>query len=346
MDDSDSRRSPAGSSDASNSGEQVVRIVVENQSRGGGLLSRLFQMIFIFSIMLNIILLSSSASNISTDDAPIEKHYSGDQNAKDKIAIFNVSTTIMPPFTERLLKEIDQAIEDDDVKGAIVVVDSPGGLVADSHQIYNKLTKLSKVKPVYVSMKRIAASGGYYIAMGAGKDGRIYAEPTTWTGSIGVIIPHYNVVDLAEKVGLKSEPLTTGEFKDSLSSFKEISPRDREVWDGILDDAYQRFLDVIASGRPKMDRKKIESVATGRIFTATQAKDEGLVDEIAYLEKVIEDLQKKLGLSKVNVIEYGYPPTLADILLGSVQAKTELSMLNDLLNSPSPRAFYLMGNSK
>ncbi len=346
MDDSDMRSKPSGSGGASNPNEQVVRIVVENQPRGGGILSRFFQMIFVFSILLNIILLSSSVSEINTGEAPIEKHHSGDRGAKNKIAIFNVSTTIMPPFTERLLKEIDQAIEDDDVKGAIVVVDSPGGLVADSHQIYNRLTKLSKVKPVYVSMKRIAASGGYYIAMGAGKEGRIYAEPTTWTGSIGVIIPHYNMVELAEKVGLKSEPLTTGEFKDSLSSFKEISPRDREVWNGILDDAYQRFLDVIASGRPNMDRKKIESVATGRIFTATQAKEEGLIDEIAYLEKVIEDLQKKLGLSKVNVIEYAYPPTLADVLLGSARAKSELSILNDLLNSPSPRAFYLMGRQQ
>ncbi len=343
MDDSDLRSMPAGSGGNSNSNEQVVRIVVENQSRGGSLISRLFQMIFIFSIMLNIVLLSSSVSEMNLDDAPLEKHYSGNKSAEDKIAIFNVSTTIMPPFTERLLKQIDQAIEDDDVKGAIVVVDSPGGLVADSHQIYNKLTKLSELKPVYVSMKRIAASGGYYIAMGAGKEGRIYAEPTTWTGSIGVIIPHYNVVELAEKIGMKSEPLTTGEFKDSLSSFKEISPRDREVWEGILDDAYQRFLDVIASGRPNMDRKEIESVATGRIFTATQAKQEGLIDEIAYLEKVIEDLQKKLGLTEVNVIEYAYPPTLSDILLGNVHAKSELSMLNDLLNSPSPRAFYLMG---
>lgn len=330
----------------SRSSEQVVRIVVDSKQQGTGLFSRFMQLVFVFSIFLNIVLLASSSAELSISDSLIESHYQGTKGAKDKIVLLNVFATIMPPYTERLLEQIDQAIEDDDVKGAILVVDSPGGLVADSHQIYNKLTKLSKIKPVYVSMKRIAASGGYYIAMGAGKESRIYAEPTTWTGSIGVIIPHYNVVDLAEKIGMKSEPLTTGEFKDSLSSFKPISERDREVWDGILDDAYQRFLDVIASGRPNMDRKEIESVATGRIFTATQAKQEGLIDEIGYLEKVIDDLQDKLGLSEVDVIEYEYPPTLTDILMGSVQARSEQSLLNDLLSSPSPRAFYLMGNGR
>ncbi|MBL4883952.1 MAG: signal peptide peptidase SppA, partial [Planctomycetaceae bacterium] len=335
-----SQPTPSGS----NSGEQVVRIIVDSKSGGRGAFSRLLSIVFFFSIFLNIILLSANSVEFSTSDSLLEKHHSGTEGAKDKIVLLNVFATIMPPFTERLLDQIDQAIEDDDIKGAVIVVDSPGGLVADSHQIYTKLTELSKLKPVYVSMKRIAASGGYYVAMGAGKEGRIYAEPTTWTGSIGVIIPHYNVVDLAEKIGMKSEPLTTGEFKDSLSSFKEISVRDREVWDGILDDAYQRFLDVIASGRPNMNRKEIESVATGRIFTASQAKEEGLVDEIAYLDKVIDDLQAKLGIDEVDVIEYGYVPTLTEILIGSVEARSEHSLLKELINSPAPRAFYLMGS--
>ncbi len=101
----------------------------------------------------------------------------------------------MPPFTGHVLNAIKQASRDDSVKGVVLVVDSPGGLVADSNEIYHALRQLDtdKHKPINVQMKRLAASGGYYVAMGAGPDGVIFAEPTCWTGSIGVILPHYDI---------------------------------------------------------------------------------------------------------------------------------------------------------
>src|SRR4029077_5357237 len=120
-----------------------------------------------------------------------------------------VNGTIMPPFTKRILQSIDHAKDDKHVKGVVLVVDSPGGLVSDSHQIYHRLKELGKTKPIFVSMKSLAASGGYYVSMGAGEEGRIFAEPTTWTGSIGVIMPRYEVVELAKKVGIDSKPLKT-----------------------------------------------------------------------------------------------------------------------------------------
>ncbi len=327
-------------------GEQVVRIVLE----GAGSLPRrqwwprFLTFAQLSSVMLNFALFSAYGTYFSSTEGPIERFHSGSRTAQKKIAVISVTGTIMPPFTSRTIDQIKKAAEDKSVAGVVLAVDSPGGLVADSHQIYHQLTLLAEKKPVFVQMHRIAASGGYYVAMAAGKNGRIFAEPTTWTGSIGVIIPYYDLTNLADKVGVRSEPLTTGEFKDSLSSFKPLSDRERDVWTGILDDSYQRFLSIIEQGRPELSREQVESVATGRVFTADQAKAEGLVDEIGFLEGTIEQLKTRLELSEVRVVEYRSSPTLADILMGQSQARSELSLLQELLKSPSPRAFYLLGN--
>jgi len=325
-------------------GEQVVRLVIEAQSttrsRWG---LRLLGFLLLFSVLLNFTLMSSNESYFGDMEGPLERYYSGDKTATDKIAVIRVNTTIMPPFTEQFIEQIDQATEDDDVKGMVLVVDSPGGLVADSHQIYHKLSVFAEKKPIYVQMGRIAASGGYYIAMGSGKNGKIFAEPTTWTGSIGVIIPHYNLTELADKVGVKSEPLKTGEFKDSLSSFRPLSERDREVWDGIMDDAFQKFLGVIEKGRPSLTRAEIEAIATGRIFTADQAMASGMIDQISFLDETIATLAGELGNENIRVIEYDYPPNLVDVLMGTAKMRSEGSILQELLQTPAPRAFYLTG---
>ncbi len=325
-------------------GEQRLRIIVDNQ-RGGrsSWWGRLLTIGLMLSLMFNFALYSAYNKYMQPSEGPQERFHSGSKSAKKKIAILEVDVTIIPPYTERLLKAIEKAAEDESVIGAVLVVDSPGGLVADSHQIYRELQKLAEKKPMFVQMKRLAASGGYYVAMAAGKNGRIYAEPTTWTGSIGVIIPRYDMTEAADKIGVRSEPLTTGEFKDSLSSFKPLTDRERELWEGIIDEAYERFLTVIEGGRPQLERSQIESTATGRIFTADQAKAEGLIDEIGYLDETIEALKKQLGEEKVRVVEYSHPPNLADLLLGATHGPSELSLLKQLLDTPRPQAFYLMG---
>lgn len=296
-------------------------------------MGQLFALVFLFS------------GSESDPSAPIESHYSGDMLAGDKIALVDISGTIMPPFTERVLETLDTIEEDDDVKGVILVIDSPGGLVADSHQIYRRLQQLREKKqvPVYVSMTRMAASGGYYVAMGAGPEGKIYAEPTTWTGSIGVIIPRYNVSELATEYGVRSEPLTTGQFKDSLSPFREMTEEERVVWEEILDDAFQRFQEVILDGRGNLDAEQVQAVATGRIFTADQAKENGLIDEIGYLDEAIDALKDKLGIRKANVVRYEHPLSLSDLLFGSVEARQQADPLHQLLEAGVPRAMYYCG---
>ena len=220
------------------------------------------------------------------------------------------------------------------------MVDSPGGLVADSHEIYHELKKLSQEKPLYVQMKRIAASGGYYISMGAGPQGKLYAEPTTWTGSIGVIMPRYNASELAEKLGVKSEPLTTGEFKDTLSPFKPMTDREKELWEHILDQSYQQFMAVIDENRDTLDAEEIKKLATGQVYTAKDAQANGLIDEIGFEEDSLAALQTQLGLSKARVVKYQSPITLIDVLLGSAKAEAKSQPWQLLLEASVPRAYF------
>lgn len=299
-------------------------------------------------------------------EPPQEKFYSGEKDAKDKIALLEMTGTIMPPFTKRTIKAVKRAREDESVKAAILVIDSPGGLVADSHQIYHELQKLRKKKPMAVVMKRTAASGGYYVAMGAGPDSTIYAEPTTWTGSIGVIIPRYNATVLAtQKLGVRSEPIKTGPYKDSLSPFRDLREDERLLWEELVDDSFDRFLQVVADNRSRLARKDprllgwnaaagavlqktikqppertVEHYATGRVFTAAQAKQAGLIDKIGYLDDAIEELKTKADLKEARVVRYQFPSTLLGLLTGMAKAQQPEWHWRHLRNMTVPQPMY------
>ncbi|MCY2966649.1 MAG: S49 family peptidase [Planctomycetota bacterium] len=206
-------------------GERPLHVIVHTApGRGSRFWWGLVVLALIASIGVNVWMYDRQRQYFSNTQPPSERFHSGDQFTRDKLAIIRISGTIMPPFTHRVLEDIKRAKDDDHVKGVLLTVDSPGGLVTDSHQIFHRLRELSVLKPVYVSMGSMAASGGYYVSMGAGPEATIFAEPTTWTGSIGVIIPHYEVAELAEKLGIEAAPLKTGEFKDALSPFLRTAP--------------------------------------------------------------------------------------------------------------------------
>ncbi|QDV18169.1 Putative signal peptide peptidase SppA [Gimesia panareensis] len=303
-------------------------------------IARLLFILLLVSFLFNLSFYAMYQEFFSTGGGPTEQFDSGDADAEQKIAIVSITGTIMPPFTERIIRSIEQATKDDQVKAVLLEIDSPGGLVADSHQIYHRLVALREKKPIVVYMKRMAASGGYYVAMGAGTDGIIFAEPTTWTGSLGVIIPRFDMSGLAEKVGIVSDPLKTGEFKDALNPFRNLSPREKEIWDHILDESYQRFINIIVENRKDLDYDQVKKLATGQIYTATDAQKNGLIDEIGYQEDAIVQLKKKTGLEKVRVIRYTHPASLADILLSSAQAGQVENRKQALLESTVPRAMY------
>lgn len=342
-------------------------IVIQPPPPGAGrrALVRLLLVALLASVVLNAGQYFSYREYFSESSPPHEKFHSGDANVSQKIALLRMSTTIMPPFTERLLKSIKRAKEDDSVKGVVLVIDSPGGFVADSHQIYHRLRELSSAKPMVVAMQRMAASGGYYIAMGAGPDATIYVEPTTWTGSIGVIIPRYNATELAHKIGVSAEPLKTGKFKDSLSPFRPLREDETQLWRDIMYDSYEQFLDVIATNRKGFYRRDkryyglgaslqcamlsqwspqpgiaVEEVATGQVFTAKQALKLGLADQVGFVDDAIADLQERLQLKTARVITYQHPETLLSMLAGSMKANQPERRWQALMNAAVPRAMY------
>ncbi|HAA48663.1 MAG TPA: signal peptide peptidase SppA [Planctomycetaceae bacterium] len=274
---------------------------------------------------------------------PQEVFHSGEDGATAKLAVIPVEGVIMSPLTDQVLSMIDLVQKDESVRGMVLAIDSPGGLVADSHQIYHRLEKyrMETGKPVMVSMSRIATSGGLYVAMGSGPTGRVFAEPTTWTGSIGVIIPRYDVSSLSDRFGVRVDPLKTGPLKDSLNPFRPLSDQDRTVWKAILDDAFDRFIGVIAENRSGLDENRVRELATGQIYTANQALEHGLVDEIGYQEDVIESLKSVLKLSRVRVVTYRTRPGWIDLLLDQVESRDPERQLAKWLETGVPRGMYL-----
>lgn len=334
-----------GSGDSSTSPNVPQQIHVHNHQAGGGWWVRLLVAVLVFSLLLNLGQLASFRDYQSGTSAPYEKFVEGKLSSSDKIALLEVDGVIMPPQSTRILKAIERIEKDDKIRGVVVVIDSPGGLVADSHRIYRALSKLRDKKPMVVSMGRMAASGGYYVAMGGGPEAKIFAEEITWTGSIGVIIPRYNLSELGDKIGMKSEALKTGPLKDALDPFRPLGEEERRVWDTILQEALDQFVQVIEDGRPQLDEGAIRRLATGQVFTAQQAVQLKLVDEIGDRDAAVEALKAKLNLTDARIIRFEQPPTLAETLLG-VQARASgeaLDPLSRLLEGGVPRAMYLFG---
>lgn len=305
---------------------------------------------FLLCAMALIGLQARFADYFDTTGGISERFHSGKELATDKIAIISVTGAIMEGdgFVKR---QIDRVRDDKNVKGVIVRVDSPGGTVTGSDFIYHHLKKLREEKlkenssfPMVVSMGSIAASGGYYVAMAVGdQEKSIYAEPTTTTGSIGVIIPHYDVTGLMKEYGVVDDSIATHPRKQMLSMTKPLSPEDREILQAYIGDSFARFKEIVKDGRPqfKKDEAALNELATGEIFTASQAKKSGLVDEIGFIEEAIARVNELAGLDKdsVRVVRFEQPMSLFSI--GMARARGTQLNLETLLEMSAPKAYYL-----
>jgi protease-4 len=230
-----------------------------------------------------------------------------------------------------VLKALKKAGEDNSVKGVLLRINSPGGTVAMSQEIYNSVLRLRKEKPVVVSMADVAASGGYYIAAAAD---RIFADPGTLTGSIGVI---FNSIDaqelLTEKLGIRANIVKSGKFKDIGSPYRGLSDEERTLLQNIINSSYQQFLDAITRGRiERKDKYKtsktlltsntLKKYADGRIFTGEQAIQYGFVDKLGGLYEshlAASDMAiEKFVLAKAELplVEYNKPSGINEILFG------------------------------
>ena len=216
----------------------------------------------------------------------------------DRIAVIKLEGVILDP--EPIARRIESCREDSSIKGLVLRVDSPGGAVGASQEIYRALERFkTSGKPLVVSMGNVAASGGYYVSLPADF---IYANEGTITGSIGVIIQHMDYKNLLDRVGVKTTAIKTGKFKDSLSPFRELTPEEKEYLQSTVQDAYQQFIDSILKYRgKKIEKEKLLSVADGRVFTGRKAKELGLVDEIGNLQDAIERAKTMAKVPKARV---------------------------------------------
>jgi protease-4 len=208
----------------------------------------------------------------------------------DAIAVIDIKGAIYS--SEKINRDLDRYRRSERVKAIILRVDSPGGAVAPTQEIYKEIQRTKQEKNVIVSMGSMAASGGLYVAAPAHK---ILANPATITGSIGVIMQTMNIEELYGKIGLSTEVIKSGKFKDIGSATRPMKEEERELLQQIIDEMYQQFLDDLSKGRG-IDKEKLLPVADGRIFTGTKAKELGLVDEIGNFEDAIEAAKKLTGI--------------------------------------------------
>ncbi|HNQ86013.1 MAG TPA: signal peptide peptidase SppA [Deltaproteobacteria bacterium] len=194
-------------------------------------------------------------------------------------------------ITESLpyLDTIKQFEQDDKIKAVVVRLDSPGGKVGPSQEVYGALLRLKKKKPLLASLGSLGASGAYYIACATDT---VYALPGTMTGSIGVIMEMFDASEGLKRIGVTPNSITAGTLKDAGSPFKPMSEQERAYFKDLVDDVHSQFIEAVSSGR-NMEVDAVRRLADGRVFTGRQAKGAGLVDRLGGLDEAVEDARKK-----------------------------------------------------
>lgn len=249
----------------------------------------MFRLAFLSSLALNVLIilfLVWGFVNLNDGQAVLhERHYAGERLAHDKIAVVRIEGVIMEGATGYAEKQLDAAMTDKNVKAVVLRINSPGGTITASDDLYKRIKELrdgsarknSAAKPVVVSMGSLAASGAYYIAM---PSRHLMAEPTTLTGSIGVYASFLNVAKLANEHGVYMEVIKAGAVKDSGSPFKEMTPQERQLWKDMVDSAYDRFLTVVAKGRhPDLDKDTLSAKEQAELEKQKKALQEVIPEE-------------------------------------------------------------------
>jgi protease-4 len=247
---------------------------------------------------------------------------------RDRVVIVDVTGAIgvaADPFSltlsqEDILSQIRQARDDSQVKAVVLRVDSPGGGVVASNEIHAELVRLRDAgKTLVVSMGATAASGGYYISTPAE---RIYANPDTLTGSLGVILALTNYEETFEKLGLRSYVYKSGELKDIGSPTRPPTEEESRVLQAVVDEAFDGFVRVIVEGRG-LPEERVREIADGRIYTGAQAKELGLVDELGNLDAAIAGARELAGLETALVVRYTESSSLRALLTSRLAASQQ-----------------------
>jgi protease IV len=273
----------------------------------------------LFLVLFGFMLLAYSALKSTSTGISLET----ETTAGARIGIVEAKGTIGEAGpagidSDKVVKLLKKYEKDDDVKAIVLRVDSPGGAVAPSQEIHDAVKRIKASKKVVVSMGGMAASGGYYISAPAD---RIFAEPGTLTGSIGVIFLHFNVRGLLEWAKVEETTLKSGKYKDTLSPFRPIQETDREEIQSISDDVYSQFVQAVAQGRG-MPEARVREIADGRIYTGKRARELKLVDELGGFDDAVAAAWGLAGQSGEPKVQY--PPrerelSLRDLVRGAFQ---------------------------
>jgi protease IV len=267
-----------------------------------------------------------------------------------KIALIEVEGLLMDSPRRSLFSEgenpvsffvekLDKAAKDKGVKAVILRINSPGGGVTASDLMYSEVLHFKErtqgKRPVVAMMLDVAASGGYYVACSADE---IVACPTTITGSIGVIMQMVNFAGTMAKIGVKADAITSGKMKDAGSPLRELKPEEKEIFQTLVNQFFDQFVRVVATGRPGLDEQKVREIADGRVYSGKQALELGLIDRIGTLRETVAEVKKKIGAKKVRVVDYhrplGWKP---NIYAESPATPAQLNLINVTLPEAWPQ---------
>jgi len=313
------------------------------------ILTAIVAMLFVMSLLANVVLLELLAIGgaLSSTTRPVKETYvQGAKDAVKKIAVIPVTGVLFKDESGMgnnafsfAMAAVDKARKDKAVAAVILEVNSPGGGVAASDELHHEIERLARHKKVVVHFKDVAASGGYYISAPAHK---IIASPTTITGSIGVRVSGLNIVGLAEKVGIKMNPITSGRHKDILSPWREMTEEEHKMIKDIVMELHEKFRKVILDGRgDRLTAAELSAVDDGRVFSGKQALEKKLVDAVGYAEDAIEAAADLAGLGKdAKVVRYRRQVPFLRMLLSSRSESAQTFSL-ELLASLAGREPFL-----
>lgn len=267
-------------------------------------------------------------------------------NKAQRIMVVNVDGLIAnDDSNDYIVEKLDEALDDDTIKGVILHVNSPGGSVYASEKIAKKIEEVKEKNiPVYSVMQELAASGGYYISAPCDK---IYASNETFTGSIGVIMQSYSLEGLFEKYGIKEQNIKTGKMKDAGSTGRDMDKEEKEYFQGLVDSAFSRFVKVVADGRD-MSEDEVRKLADGRVYDGSQAVKNGLVDEIGDLDDAVADITENGELFDPMVVEKNelansFSKYFPEFSTNTENPKSDLAILKEFMESEGNKPMYLYG---
>jgi protease-4 len=321
--------------------------------RRSSLLKRVLVVFLLIALAASLLLNVASLGLVGSNSGPVQTTVRSPGNSSEQIVVMPIEGLIDEACEARMERYLDRAQNDSDVKAVVLLIDTPGGTVTASDEIYMHIKKFKADKgvPIVVAMRGMATSGGYYTACAADY---ICAERTTLTGNIGVLWPRYNFSKLMDKYGVedKTTVATGATYKDAGSPTRASTPQDEAYLQQEVDDSFAIFKKVVTDGRGTRLKGNIDDIANGKAYSGEEAHKLGLVDEIdttGYLDAAVAYATKQASLTKPEVVLYhDPPPSLLNLLsmkygggqpaAGGVTINVDPMMLDRMM---SPRMMYL-----